>query len=449
MSSAPLAPGTAFALALCASLSAGLTGFGDAVLYVVLWSAGEALALVPADALREAAALVAVVSLTQAPLLLVAARRELPRMLPYAVAMNLSAVPFSALGAWVLYHAAVDTLKRFVGVFFLLFSATRLTGTALAIARARRAAAAEAAAAVAVAAANAEAAAQAPLDGSADGAVAAAARVPPALQVPPAPAAPTGISDADSDITVVALPPASLSALRERAGQTLRWAEARLHPISHLAPQPYSVRASLLLMLCAGCLSGLLSGLMGVGGPPLMVAFSLLVVEKDDIRAISALFCLFELPTRIAVMWSQGQGSGGGFAAVDAALGACTSAGALIGFSTGGYLRRYVDSANILRVLLVIVLVASGVLLGALESAAVALAFAGGLAAWAAAIAALLTRPELEERITALIKGATESVVRQFAGKGGAKGNGGGSGGGGGGVPATKALAIVPPTWAS
>ena len=57
-------------LALFSSTAAGLTGFGDAVLYHVLYAVLEALLLVPADGLRAAVALIAVVALTQLPLLL-------------------------------------------------------------------------------------------------------------------------------------------------------------------------------------------------------------------------------------------------------------------------------------------------------------------------------------------------------------------------------------------
>ena len=425
LASAPLAPGAAFSLALCASLSAGLTGFGDAVLYIVLWSAADALALVPGGALRLAAALIAVVALTQAPLLLFAARRELARMLPYAVAMNLSAIPLSALGSWVLYHADVVALKRFVGAFFLLFATARLSAAAFALARERRERRLGAAAAAASAAAGTEldapaaAALEAPSAPLASAPVLTAAPKDTAPQPPPQlvsiggdaapPPSPSGAdaaaSVADADIIVVSSAPSS--SLFARAGRALRWAEARAHPISHLAPVPYSVRASLLLMLCTGCMSGFLSGLMGVGGPPLMVAFSLLVVDKDDIRAISALYGLFELPTRVTVMWRQSAAAdnGSGFAAVDATLAACTVAGAFIGFNTGSFARRFVDSVGILRVLLGIVLVASGVLLGALESGAVALAFACGVAAWAAAIGTLLARPELADRLAKLLSG--------------------------------------------
>jgi len=172
--------------------------------------------------------------------------------------------------------------------------------------------------------------------------LASAAEIPAAHTAPEAPALPSrgGEGGVDGDLTLVSSAPSS-SPLARAAG-ALRWAEARLHPISRLAPVPYSARASLLLLLCTGCLSGFLSGLMGVGGPPLMVAFSLLVVDKDDIRAISALSCLFELPTRVAVMWRQSVGGADGFGAVDAALAGCTSAGALLGFSAGGFLRRFV-----------------------------------------------------------------------------------------------------------
>jgi len=406
----------AFALALCASLSAGLTGFGDAVVYVVLWGACDALALVPQGALREAAAFIAIVALTQAPLLLVSARRELARMLPYSVAMNASAVPFSALGAWVLYHAEVVALKRFVGSFFLIFAAARLSGTVLAIARERRAAAAAAEAAAAAGAAGAAAGASTAAEAvvGVNAALASAAEIPAAHTAPEAPALPSrgGEGGVDGDLTLVSSAPSS-SPLARAAG-ALRWAEARLHPISRLAPVPYSARASLLLLLCTGCMSGFLSGLMGVGGPPLMVAFSLLVVDKDDIRAISALYCLFELPTRVAVMWRQSVGGADGFGAVDAALAGCTAAGALLGFSAGGFLRRFVDSANILRVLLAIVLVASGVLLGALESGAVALAFAAGLGAWAAALALHVARPEIADRGAECAKGLAGDARDRF-----------------------------------
>lgn len=400
-------------LALFSSTAAGLTGFGDAVLYHVLYAVLEALLLVPADGLRAAVALIAVVALTQLPLLLrFAGGASLRRMLPYALALNLTAIPFSALGAWLLFRADLATLKTFVGLFFLAFASARLTGAALEAVRERRRTAA-------AAATMASAAAPVTTTAEAAAATAGAAAAQPAPAAPAAAACepqsgasgdggPTSATAAaedvagDGDLNVVA-PRLPL------AGAALAWLDANVAPISRLSPTPVSVRASLLALLAAGSLSGFLSGLMGVGGPPLMVAFTLLVVDKDDIRAISALFALLELPARISVLASQGgggsgensgaDGGSGGFSAVNAPLAACTVAGAMLGFCSGTYARRFLDSASVLRVLLGIVLLASGILLGALENGAVAASFCAGVAAWAAALAALALRPDVADRL--------------------------------------------------
>jgi hypothetical protein len=85
--------------------------------------------------------------------------------------------------------------------------------------------------------------------------------------------------------------------------------------------------------------------------------------------------------------------SGNVFNPSDGALYAAIAAASLLGVAAGTWLRRYVDSAAMLRLLFLLVFISSAIMLGGLESWRVAAAYGVGSAALTLLLAALYYRP--------------------------------------------------------
>lgn len=166
------------------------------------------------------------------------------------------------------------------------------------------------------------------------------------------------------------------------------WVDARVPPI---APA-WSSSGALLLLLFTGVGSGFLGGLLGTAGPPIMVAFSLLALHMDRVRGVSTVYACVDLPVRV-LAWTTASESV--FDASDAGFYVAISAAALAGYIFGTWLRRCVDSTFVLRVLLVLVALSSAILLGALENAAIAAAFAAGALALGAVLVAMRLNPRI------------------------------------------------------
>jgi hypothetical protein len=183
------------------------------------------------------------------------------------------------------------------------------------------------------------------------------------------------------------LAPAGAPAARG-CSAVLRAIDARCAPA--LGPH-FSPSQTLGVLLCSGLGSGFLNGLLGVGGPPQMIAFALLQATKELSRGTSCVYSCFEVPLRAALLALGPQQTAlsasaarGAFSAVAAAAGA--------GFLLGNFARRFADTRAILRVMLALTLLSGSMLVGALESRAVGLAYGVGALALAGALLALRRR---------------------------------------------------------
>lgn len=357
-------------LCIICSICSGLTSFGDAILFQVLWSCAAASGLIPDNraSLIVATSVTSLQGLSNLPIMLVQARKQLWTATPYGLvagAFGSMAVP---VGASLLYYSGdLATLKICIGVFFLFFSVVKLTSAARSAGLRR------------VSAGNFSQLAEGKSNETDDGLEHGEATTN--APFPPPPAAPPNASGALE-------PPA--------------WVPARLRPyltLGRISPSA-SVPATFGGLACAGVGAGLLGSMWGTGGPPQMVAYSMLGVDKDYIRAVSAAYSVLELATRI---WVYATEAASPFRAGDWPIYVAILLCSWTGFGIGSALRAHADTDAIIRMLLALVFASSSILLGALDSAGVAAAFAVGSVAWVGLLVALVLRPAWFDGVAGLL----------------------------------------------
>jgi uncharacterized membrane protein YfcA len=333
-------------------------------------------------------------------------------VLGYALANASTGVPMVVVGASLLFSADLFALKLFVGLFFLLFSVVKLSAAAVGVGKRKLAAERVAKEQAEEAKKPAAAASDLPVGGSEAAAAweeaageslpspAEAAAADPALAEgavhKPSAGAETRAEEDGSDLIVVSpvpgadMPTPTSSASTHRSSSLfsscLSAQIAKLPPIS----ATYSVKATVIAFIISGAFAGLLNGLLGTGGPPQMVVFSILEVDKETIRSMSAIYGAFLLPVR-AYMFTQAQGNV--FNPDDWPTYLSVAVASWGGFLGGTLLRRRADTDAIIRVLLVLVFASSAILLGALEDAGLAAAYVVGGLLWGGALFGLVLRP--------------------------------------------------------
>lgn len=355
-------------LVVLASVISGLTSFGDAIVFHVMWAVAAALGEVASDraSLAHAVLLTVIMGVANIPPQLFFAWGKLRVTIPYGFVASITGTLTVPLGAQTLYFGELTGVKTFIGIFFALFAGGQLT----------------------------------------------ASLVPP-LPLPPPPEACAMGEGGDAVVsqggTADPAPPplAAVQPVADGVAATPACVDADLVtaqdwvvdlwpgrlPVLVLQPlsQVYGVKATLLILLCTGAVAGFLSGMLGVAGPPLMIAFAVLGFDKDTIRAIKISYTLFELPSRV-VMFTGSRGN-----VFDASARgdqyAVAVVASLVGNLCGTWLRQFADTGRILQLLFVLTLLSSSILLGALESAVVAASFAAVVTVWALAVAYWRVRP--------------------------------------------------------
>jgi uncharacterized membrane protein YfcA len=390
---------------VCAGLSAvsaGLCGFGDALLFhscMLMWHAAEARPLDDAT-LRFSVQCTAVMTCVFLPLTIYLARAHLRQCAPYGLAQAVTGLCMVPVGSAFLFLPDLSAVKVCAGVLFAAVASYLLVKSVRDEAREAREIAAQEGAAKAAGAPEAAAAAAAT-------AVTAASDVeveqqleqqqqPLPLQLPPPPAPsgrafipwpeppPEGEQDACSLVHPPRAAPAA-AACCHPCSAAQRAIDARCAPA--LGPH-FSPSHTLGVLLCSGVGAGFLNGLLGVGGPPQMIAFALLQATKELSRGTSCIYSCLEVPLRAALLALGPQQTAlapsaarGAFAAVAGAAGA--------GFLLGNWARQYADTRAILRVMLALTLLSGSMLVGALERPAVAAGYGVGALVLLAALVAL------------------------------------------------------------
>lgn len=305
------------AIAFFASMMRGLTSFGDGVTYQALFSLLSAVGFIPPITAFELRKSVLYSSLMQSltmPVILWQSRSVLPTIVGYLVPMITIAGGFVVVGAYWLLNGDVTGLKLGAGFFFLLYSVVQLTRDMLTVLAARAKAATAPAAQPAAAAGAADPAG----DSAAVAAPAGASSVSAAtvvddraglvvddaahgVDVAPLSAVvdakePTGVS-AVHDVDAVPMEPQSPTAAAGAEGAAARDAAVDADVkkpekptgvgsptcggwMKPLSPA-YPPKTMMGILAVASVGAGVLSGSFGTGGPPYMIAYSLLRLEKD------------------------------------------------------------------------------------------------------------------------------------------------------------------------
>jgi hypothetical protein len=113
-------------------------------------------------------------------------------------------------------------------------------------------------------------------------------------------------------------------------------------------------------------------------------------VHKDYLRALGGIYSCYELVSRVTAYATSSatpfHGDDWGMYLAAAVLAPC-------GFLAGSYIRRFTDTDAVIALLLVMVYTSSAILLGALQAASVAAAFASFSALWGTLLVALYLHP--------------------------------------------------------
>ena len=413
------------AIALLASTIRGLTAFGDGIVYQSSWAACAALGIIDnygAVSLRTSVLYSSIIQVVSMPITVWQGRAASARLLGYIACMASVGSGFVFLGAHLLLTANVAALKGVVGTVFLAFATGKASSLAYAFIARRKAAAAAAASAAAAAAASVSAVATdtivaielAPA-GTAAGA--ASGDAPPVFAGAGAGAAAGGVGGKDEGDTRQLVtsapspapppqpaPPASqptppapggpaavpVYTYAQAAGGWRGRCSAWLPPAWFPPVSPVMPPAIMLaLLLAASTAGGTLSGLMGAGGPPMMMAYSTLELDKDTLRGFALVPSVYMI-IRLVLFTTA---AGSVYNPADWLLYVSIMAASVVGSVGGARLRAFVPSTNILRILLCLVLLASALLLAAARQPGVAAAYALGVAGWAAAVALLARYP--------------------------------------------------------
>jgi uncharacterized membrane protein YfcA len=391
-----LPPILAFFAAFTSSVAGGV---GDAVTFHTLWALCGAIGVLPVARLRKAVLYASIVPMSNMPLMVYRAIADIRRFWRWGVLVAVAAGIMTPIGAHLLLTVDVPLVKRAAGLLFLGFGIIQLHGL---LVSSDSSAGAQSATSKLAALPSSQALEQHEQDGftaevavvprnagpsrGRGGARADAIALPSTagddgFHTPPAYQSPHG---GDSPIPAPAPPLAAAP----------RWLAS--WPI---VSARYSQAVSAAVLVAGGLVSGLLGGMLGTSGPPLIVAYAFLALDKDAIRGVTVTMQALVIGVR---MWALIHSPGSVFDwagewHVYAGLVACSWAG----LSAGAAVREYCDSRAILCVLSVLLVASAAIMLGALEEAMVAGAMV--LLAGVGAAAALFQRQA---------KAATQPTVR-------------------------------------
>lgn len=394
-----IAPWIPILCSFSSCIVSGLTSFGDAIFFHIVWAIATASGGVPdgRDSLAKAVIFASIQSISNIPLLFWFARKELFRAFPYGAVMAISGCAMVPVGSSLLYFGDIVVVKWLAGGFFLAFSIWRLVSDGLAFVKSRTLPAAGEQSPSKAAAKQAE---------ISEGSLTDSCTTP--VDPETAEATVGGMSvHAAPDSSVAVAPPNDPAPAETQTNNFIDNTISRLLPISDRLPK----KKCLLVLLCAGLGAGFLGGLLGTAGPPQMIAFSLMALHKDIIRAVSASYNSIEIPFRVIIFMNT-DGTMFDFKNEwQLYLGIVLAA--WTGYSAGTYLRKFADTAMIIRFLLCLVFASSGILLGALEHAWLAAMYIALAISFAVIMVSMVFYPENWSRfVHKTNKKATPEIVK-------------------------------------
>lgn len=143
-----------------------------------------------------------------------------------------------------------------------------------------------------------------------------------------------------------------------------------------------------------------------------MMAYTMLELHKDVLRGFSMVPGLYMIVRLVMYTTSEGNTYNSAEWPMHLAIMACSMVGSL----SGSRMRKYVDSAAILRILLVIVFVSSALMLGVVRKPMVALGYGILVTTWLTGLLALWYSPALlhtMQRLLARLKALLPFHSRQ------------------------------------
>lgn len=121
----------------------------------------------------------------------------------------------------------------------------------------------------------------------------------------------------------------------------------------------HSVTATWFMFLSCGIASGVLSGMLGVGGPPQILSFSVLNVDMDVQRGVRVLVCVVTSVIRLIVFIASPNSI---LQAADWPVYVGVSVAAVLGTAVGTALRKKANTEFILRCLYILLIVSTATL---------------------------------------------------------------------------------------
>lgn len=341
-------PYVAPVLALVSCVVSGLTAFGQGILFLVLWSILGVVGVLDEshpDFITSAVLLSAVLSLAPLPYLAWVARFEMRDNLGWAVVLGLPTCALTPLGVAFLRLGNVAVLKGVTGALFATFGAVKLFLSLREEALLRQSESAARAVSLAAMASpfptrslsgrKSPAPTAAPDDRSLQldaSTVDTTSIVVPSAAVVAGDSGAVNASSEQDDVRLVSSAGSRLSDALER------W----FPPIS----DDHSLRFTTLALGLAGVASGVLGGMLGVGGPPQIVAFAVLRLHKTIQRGLVVAVGLVSSIMRIVTLVTS---PGIHVYSSDWPVIVGVAVGAVVGTSIGTYFRVYVHTETILR----------------------------------------------------------------------------------------------------
>ena len=403
-------------LAFLSAIVRGLTGFGDGITFQALWSIASSLNLLPSldnsDTMRHAVLFSTLMQCVSVPIQVWQSRNALRAIAGYSIFMAVFGSLGVVVGALVLLSGEPSAIRKAVGALFYLFSVFSLCGKGRAALKKRHGDSSLAAgiaddagatksttAATAInddvelrgllsvvpettTAATAEtissSASQAEIMPHSSGTALELSSSSSSAWVPPSvflAARAASASSTNNNSTIAA---AGSTGTGNESSSVSFWAKPLPFPLIFTALSPIvSPRPMLFLLLLGSVFSGFLGGLFGAGGPPLMLVYAHLNLNKDVLRGFCIAPSFFVLTRLIMYITAPGSvmkmssssssssddGGGGGNTSSDLALYATICGTSLVGVLVGSAGRTYIDSELLTILILIIVYVSSALML--------------------------------------------------------------------------------------
>lgn len=256
---------------ILATFCAGLTAFGEGIIFLVIWTSMDTVGVLGGDSsanLTLGVLMTMILSVTPMPYLLWVARKEIAAALGWAILLGACATAFVPLGFRLLTQGNTTVVKYSIGVVFGVFGTLKLwlsiRSAALNRVDSAERGVVELDTVCVIQQQQAEVIDDRQLVPSST--TASAAPVEPLPHTPP---------DCSRQ-PVPSVDPSPASSVR---------CSSLFSPI---APR-HSLHSTAVILGVAGVAAGVFSGMLGVGGPPQIIAYSILRLEKGPQRGIRVL----------------------------------------------------------------------------------------------------------------------------------------------------------------